>query len=573
MLALMSGWSVAGYAQQFDPNNTAPALSSVTAEGKVATGSAVVTSADPRATAAGQEMLRAGGTAADAALAVMITLSVVEPQSSGIGGGGFFVYNDSATNKTFTIDGREKAPASARPDQFMGADGKPMPYQEAYVGGKSVGVPGNVRLAAMAHKKWGKLPWARLFQPAIRLAEQGYVANQWTEAAVAMSEKNIAQVPAARAIFMPNGVPVKKGDTIKNPALGKLLRDIATKGPDVFYTGKNAQAIVDAVANAPHNPATMTLADLASYKANERDAVCTTYRIYKVCGMGPPSSGSTTVFQILGMLERYDMKAMGVDNPMSWHLLGEAMQLAYADRAKYLGDPDFVSVPVKGLLDKGYIASRADRITPFRAQGTYEAGNPPGATARTAAPPGEKGGTSHFIAIDKAGNMVSMTSTVENIFGSQLVANGMVLNNELTDFTFAPEENGAPVANRVEAGKRPLSSMSPTIVYGPDGKPILAVGSAGGKRIIMYVTKTIIGTLDFGLPVDQAVALPNLFYDKDGLVIENTDLGVWLAPQISAFGSKTRAGELGSKLNAAEATGSGWKAVADPRSQGNALAQ
>lgn len=570
-LALTASWSVASHAQVFDPNNTAPALSSVTAEGKSATGAAVVTSADPRASAAGQEMLKAGGTAADAALAMMITLTVVEPQSSGIGGGGFFVFNDGATNQTFTIDGREKAPASATPDRFLGADGKPMPFREAYVGGKSVGVPGNISLAAVAHKKWGKLPWARLFQPAIRLAEQGYVANDWTEAAIAMNEKNIAQMPATRALFMPGGVAVKKGQTIKNPALGKLLRDIASKGPDAFYKGKNAQAIVDAVKNAPRNPATITLADIAAYKANERDAVCTTYRVYKVCGMGPPSSGATTVFQILGELERYDMKAMGVNNPMSWHLLGEAMQLSYADRAKYLGDPDFVSVPVKGLLDKGYIASRADLISPFKARGTYEAGNPPGAEARTAAPPGEKGGTTHFVAVDKAGNMVSMTSTIESVFGSQLVANGMVLNNELTDFTFAPEENGAPVANRVQAGKRPLSSMSPTIVYGPDGKPILAVGSAGGKRIIMHVTKTLIGVLDFGLPLDQALALPNLFYDDDGLVIENTDLGSWLAPQISAFGSKTRAAELGSKLNAAHRTSAGWTAVADPRSQGNAV--
>lgn len=573
MLALTGGWCVSSNAQQIDPNNTAPALSTTTAEGKVATGAAVVTSADPRATAAGEEMLRAGGTAADAALAVMITLSVVEPQSSGIGGGGFFVYNDSASNTTFTIDGREKAPASATPDRFLGPDGKPMPFGEAYVGGKSVGVPGNIRLAAMAHKKWGKLPWARLFQPAIRHAEQGFVANDWTEAAIAMSAKNIAGMPATAAIFMPGGVPVKKGQTIKNPALAKLLRDIASKGPDVFYKGQNAAAIVNAVTAAPRNPATMTLADLASYQASERDAVCTSYRIYKVCGMGPPSSGATTVFQILGMLERYDMKAMGVNNPMSWHLLGEAMQLAYADRAKYLGDPDFVSVPVKGLLDKNYIASRANLVSPFRAAGSYEAGNPPGAEARTAAPPGEKGGTSHFVTVDKSGNMVSMTSTVESVFGSQLVANGMVLNNELTDFTFAPEENGAPVANRVQGGKRPLSSMSPTIVYGPDGKPVLAVGSAGGKRIIMHVTKTLIGVLDYGLPVDQAVALPNLFYDKEGLVIENTDLGVWLAPQISAFGSKTRAAELGSKLNAAQKTQQGWKAVADPRSQGNAVAQ
>lgn len=560
-------------AQQVDPNNTVPQVVAPVAGIKVATGKAVVASADPRATAAGQEMLRAGGSAADAAIATMLALSVVEPQSSGIGGGGFFIYSDAAKGVTGTIDGREKAPASATPNLFMGADGKPIPFQNAYPGGKSVGVPGNIRLAALAHKNWGKLRWKALFQPAIRLAEQGYVTNAWTAAAIAMNEKTIAQQPATRALFFRDGKPIGVGVTIRNPALGKLLRDIADTGPDAFYTGQNAQAIVDAVGQSPVNPARMTVADLKAYQATQRDAVCTPYRVYTLCGMGPPSSGATTVFQIMGMLERYDLKAMGKDSPMSWHLVGEAMQLAYADRAKYLGDPDFVDVPVKGLLDKSYIAARANLISPFRALGHYEAGTPPGAKPRTAAPPGEVGGTTHFVAADTAGNVASMTSTIESVFGSQLVANGMVLNNELTDFTFAPEQDGAPVANRVEPGKRPLSSMAPTIVYGPHGKPILAVGSAGGKRIIMHVAKTLIGVLDFGLPADQAMALPNLFYDADGLQIENTALGSALAPKISAFGSKTRAIELGSKLTTAQRTGQGWTGAADPRSQGIALAQ
>ncbi len=559
-------------AQTIDPNNTAPALSTVTAEGKSATGASVVSSADPRATAAGQEMLRLGGNAADAALATMLALTVVEPQSSGIGGGGFFVYHDAATGQIGTVDGRERAPASATPNLFMGADGKPIPYQDAYPGGKSVGVPGNIRLAAMAHQKWGKLRWAQLFAPAIKLADKGFVANEWTTSAITMNAKTIAENPDLSALYMPGGKAVAAGQTIRNPKLAALLRDVATKGPDAFYTGKNAQNIIDAVGKAPRNQAVMTLTDLKNYTATPRDAVCTTYRQYKLCGMGPPSSGATTVFQIMGMLEGYDLKSMGPNNPMSWHLIGEAMQLSYADRAKYLGDPDFVEVPVKGLLDKAYISSRASLISPFRALGTYEAGNPPGAPKRTAAIPGEVSGTSHFVAADKAGNVASMTSTVEGVFGSQLIANGFVLNNELTDFTFAPEENGAPVANRVEPGKRPLSSMSPTIVFGPDGKPILAVGSAGGKRIIMHVTKALVGVLDFGLTPEQALALPNLFYDKDGLVIENTPLGNWLAPQISAFGAKTKATDLGSKLNIAYRVNGQWQGVADPRSQGNALA-
>lgn len=561
------------YAQQIDPNNTVPQTAATLPAAKTASGAAVVASADPRATAAGQEMLRAGGSAADAAIATMLALSVVEPQSSGIGGGGFFVYNDASTGTTGTIDGREKAPASATPNLFMGADGKPIPFVQAYPGGKSVGVPGNVRLAALAHKKWGKLKWKALFQPAIRLAEQGYVTNAWTAAAIAMNAKTIAEQPATRALYFRDGKPIGEGVTIRNPALGKLLRDIADKGPDAFYTGSNAQAIVDAVGKASVNPAVMTLDDLKNYQAVDREAVCTSYRQYKLCGMGPPSSGATTVFQIMGMLEGYDMKAMGKDSPMSWHLIGEAMQLAYADRAKYLGDPGFVDVPVKGLLDKSYIASRAHLISPLRALGTYEAGTPPGAKPRTAAPPGEVSGTTHFVASDKAGNLASMTSTIEGIFGSQLVANGVVLNNEMTDFTFAPEEKGAPVANRVEPGKRPLSSMAPTIVYGPDGKPILAVGSAGGKRIIMHVTKTLVGVLDFGMPASEAIALPNIFYDKDGLQMENSPLGNSLAPRISAFGQKVRVIDLGSKLTTAERTASGWTGAADPRSQGNALAQ
>lgn len=533
----------------------------------------VTSSADPRATEAGRQILREGGSAADAAMAMMLVLTLVEPQSSGIGGGGFLVYHDSADNKISTIDGREKAPAAATPDRFLDASGKPRRFFDVVPGGLSVGVPGNIRLMQETHKRWGKLPWARIFQPAINLADNGFEATPALVNFLKMVEGVWKDFPKTRAIYYVDGKPAPVGTTIKNPAYARLLRDVAARGPDAFYTGANGQAIVDAVTKAPRNPAAMTMADLKAYQAKERPAVCTTYRVYKVCGMGPPSSGATTVQGILGMLEAFDMKAMGKDSVMSWHLIAEAMQLAYADRAKYLGDADFVDVPVTGLLDKAYLAQRRNLISPYRVAETYPAGNPPGAKARTASGPVAEKGTTHFVAVDRDGDVATMTSTVESIFGSHLVANGFILNNELTDFTFAPEQDGQPVANRVDGNKRPLSSMSPTIVYGPDGKVVLALGSAGGKRIIMHVTKTLIGVLDWGLPALDAIALPNLYFEDDGAIIEDNAMGKAIAQQSAIFGNPIRTADFGSKVNAVERTASGWRGVADPRSPGNALAE
>ncbi|WP_283418939.1 gamma-glutamyltransferase [Sphingopyxis sp. Geo48] len=528
----------------------------------------VTSSADPRATEAGREILHQGGSAADAAVAMVAVLTLVEPQSSGIGGGGFMVYHNAGDGSISTIDGRETAPAAAKPDRFLGPDGKPRGYMDVIPGGLSVGVPGNVRLMEMAHKKWGKLEWKALFQPAIKLAEEGYQVTPALNSWLVQFEPMWKEFPAARAIYYVDGKPAPVGTTIRNPAYAAILRDIAARGPEAFYTGANAKAISDAVAKAPRNPSQLTAKDLAAYKAKERPAVCTTYRIYKVCGMGPPSSGATTVFGILGMLEAYDMKAMGKDNPMSWHLLAEAMQLAYADRAAYLGDSDFVDVPVKGLLDKAYLAERRQLISPFGAAGRYEPGAPPGAKPRAEAPPVKEQGTTHFVAVDAAGNVVSMTSTVESIFGSQLMANGYFLNNELTDFDLAPVKNGIATQNRVQAGKRPLSSMSPTIVYGPDGKVVLAVGSAGGKRIIMHVTKTLIGVLDWGLDAKSAMELPNLYFGQRGVVIEDNAAGQAIAAKMKPFGYSFTATDLGSKLNAVERTDAGWQGAADPRGPG-----
>ena len=529
----------------------------------------VTSSADPRATEAGREILMKGGSAADAEMAMMLVLTLVEPQSSGIGGGGFFIYHDAKTGQILTIDGREKAPAAATPDRFLGKDGKPRGFMDVVPGGLSVGVPGNIRLMQDVHKRWGKLPWADIFQPAIALADKGFKVTPVLNRYMTLYADVWKDFPEARAIYYVDGKPAPVGTVIKNPAYAKILRDIAARGPDAFYTGTNAQAIVSAVTQAPRNQSKMTLADLKAYQAKERPAVCTTYRVYKVCGMGPPSSGATTVFGILGMLEAYDMKAMGKDNVMSWHLLAEAMQLAYADRGQYLGDSDFVDVPVKGLLDKQYLADRRMLISPFAVRSDYPAGSPPGAEPRTASGPVNEHGTTHFVAVDRDGNVATMTSTVESIFGSQLVANGYILNNELTDFTFAPEKDGKPVANRVEANKRPLSSMSPTIVYGPDGKVVLALGSAGGKRIIMHVTKTLIGVLDWGLSAQDAIALPNLFFDDQGAIIEDNAMGQKIAQESAVFGKPIRPEDFGSKVNAIERTPTGWRGAADPRTPGN----
>ena len=532
----------------------------------------MVAAADPRAAAAGREMLRAGGSSADAAMAMMLALTVVEPQSSGIGGGGFLVYHD-AHGGIATIDGRETAPAAGRPDRFIGPDGKPIPFFQAVVGGLSVGVPGNVRLMARVHERWGKLPWAALFQPAIRLAEQGYQVTPRLAKSLGIVDSAWGDFPATRAIYWEKGAPKPVGGTVKNPELAATLRRIAQGGAEAFYTGRTAADIVAAVSRAPRNPTPFTLADLAAYRAKDRDALCGMYRGYRICGMGPPSSGATTILQMLGMLERFDLKRMGPNDPRSWHLIAEAMQLAYADREKYLGDSDFVDVPVKGLLNPAYLAQRSQLISPDRTLPAYAAGMPPGAKPRTAALSSEVAGTTNFVAADGTGDVVTMTSTVEGPFGSQIAADGFMLNNELTDFTFAPEQDGAPVANRVEAGKRPLSSMSPSIVYGPDGKLLMAVGSAGGKQIIMHVLRAIVGVIDFGLTAQQAIDLPNIYFGGGAVLVEKDTSLAAMAPALTRLGHTVTVSDLTSKLTAVQRTPGGWVGAADPRSEGVALAE
>ena len=533
---------------------------------------ATVSAADPRAAEAGQEILRRGGSATDAAIAMMLTLNVVEPHNSGIGGGGFLMHHDGRTGVLESIDGRETAPAAARPDRFMGADGKPLSFRDAWPGGYSVGVPGNVRLAWEAHRKWGKLPWAELFQPAIRLAEQGFEVRQRLDTAMKAVAPIWADFPEIQKYFWIDGTPAPMGTILKNPPLAALFRRIAAEGPDAFYLGDNARMVADTVSKAPKNPVPMTEADLAAYQAKPRKPVCGPYHGYTICGMGPASAGGITVLQVLGMVERFPLAKWGKDDPRSWHVIGEAMQLAYADRDNWLGDPEFVSVPISGLIDPGYLRQRSALISMGRALNVYRPGTPPGAEKRTAALPHPESGTSHFVAVDRNGDIAAWTSTIESFFGSQLVANGVILNNELTDFSFTPEKDGAPVANRVEPGKRPLSSMSPTIVYDAAGTPVFTIGAAGGRTIIMQVAKALIAHFDWGLSAQDSIALGFEFFDRDGLVLEQgTSLEAMKAP-LEKMGHKVSISRFGLKANAAERTADGhWVGAADPRSPGVSL--
>jgi len=534
----------------------------------------MVSAADPRAAAAGAEMLRAGGNAADAAFATMLALTVVEPQSSGIGGGGFLVYHDEAADRLSSYDGRETAPHAATPAYFLGPDGRPRSHDDVIPGGLSVGVPGNIRLMETAHERHGRLPWARLFQPAIRLARDGFTITPRLFRMLSRYSGIGALSPGGRALFYgPDGQPKPAGTLVRNPELASFLEGIAARGPEHFYTGAAADALARTLRTAPRNPSPMTRDDISTYRAHQRDPLCGRYRGYRICGMGPPSSGATTVFAILKQLERFDLRALGPDDPAAWHLIGESMRLAYADRDAYLGDPDFVRVPVRGLMDEAYLAGRSRLISADRTIPHVEAGSPPGAERRAAAPVTVETGTSHFVAVDGAGNVASYTSTIESVFGSGLTVNGFYLNNELTDFNFAPEQDGAQVANRVEGGKRPRSSMSPTIVYGPDGEVRLAVGAAGGTTIIAQVAKAIIGVIDWDLSAQAAIALPQLMGFGDRLTLERGTALEAMAQQLRALGHEVVVVEPGYKANAIERIGGHWAGAADPRSEGGWVAQ
>ncbi len=530
----------------------------------------MVSAADSRAAAAGVAILRKGGSATDAAIATMLALNVVEPQNSGIGGGSFMVHHDAATGKIASLDGRETAPAAAAGRWFYGADGTPLPIMSAIPGGRSVGVPGNLRMMALAHRRYGKLPWATLFGPAIKLAQGGFAITPRLHDGLGNFGGHLDAW--ARGHFLnADGTPRAVGTILKNPAQAALFARIARNGPDIFYTGPIARRIVAAVDGAARNPSKMTLADLAGYRAKERAPVCGTYRAYRICGMGPPSSGGIAVLMILKQLERFDMAGLGKDSPQAWHLFAESSRLAYADRDRYLGDPDHVSVPVDGLLDPAYLASRSALITLDKSIAVIAPGTPPGAPARVTAPNADVPGTSDLVAVDARGNVAEVTTTIESYFGSGLSVDGVMLNNELTDFDFGPARDGYLVANRVEGGKRPRSSMSPTIVYGPDGKVRIALGAAGGSTIIAQVAKALVAVLDWKMPAQDAIGLGLLYAPKrDAVAEKGTQLDAML-PALQALGEHVVSAPLGLKANAIERVNGQWVGAADPRSEGVAI--
>jgi len=532
----------------------------------------MVGAANPHAVEAGYRILQRGGNAVDAAIAVQLVLGLVEPQSSGLGGGAFLLLHDGKGNRLIAYDGRETAPAAAKPDRFM-KDGAPMAFHDAVVGGKSVGVPGTVRLLETVHKKHGRMPWAELFAPAIALAEQGFAVSPRLHALLA-ADRHITQVRAREYFFGADGKPLPVGTLLKNPAYAETLRRIATGGADSFYRGEIARDIVDTANSQGTNPGDLTLADLAGYRVQVRAAICDTYRGFRVCGVPLPSSGGVTVLQMLKMLEPYDLRAMGPASFWSVHFFSEAGRLAFADRDVYEADPAFYTPP-SGLLDPAYLRERSALIKADSSMKSAAPGNPPErrvAQKKVALGRGsalEFPSTSHISIVDKYGNALAMTTTIEDGFGSRLMTRGgFLLNNELTDFSFVPTDHGKPVANRVEGGKRPRSAMSPTIVYDKAGRVAIVTGSAGGSAIINYVAKTLVAIIDWDLDPQAALALPN-FGSRNGPTELERNTGVAaLEPKLRAIGAQVWIASQTSGGQAIVRAKSGWIGGADPRREG-----
>ncbi len=532
----------------------------------------MVAAANPLAAEAGQRMLARGGSAVDAAIAVQLVLGLVEPQSSGLGGGSMLLVHDARAKRLLAYDGREIAPAAARPDRFL-KDGKPREFHDAVIGGRSVGVPGTVRLLETAHRRHGRLEWSTLFVPAIDLAERGFAVSPRLHTLIGL-DRFLTQ-PRARAYFFDvNGKALPVGTLLRNPAYAATLRAIAAGGADAFYTGAVARDIVDTANNHPWNPGDLTLRDLADYRVVVREPVCDGYRSYRVCGFPMPSSGGITVLQMLKLLERFDVAAMGPASFWSVHFMSEAGRLAFADRGVFIADPAFFT-PSAGLLDDDYLRARSALIRADSTLGIAKPGDPP--VQRVAARKVALGthaalefeSTSHFSIVDRFGNAVAMTTTIEDAFGSRLMTpGGFLLNNQLTDFSFVPEDNGKPVANRVEPGKRPRSSMAPTIAYDRHGRVAIVTGSAGGSAIINYVAKTLLGIIDWNLDPQAAVALPN-FGSRNGPVELEAETAVAaLAPKLKAMGADVRMPVMTSGTQAIVRTRDGWIGGADPRREG-----
>ena len=532
----------------------------------------MVSVANPHAAAAGARVLSEGGTAADAMVAVQAVLGLVEPQSSGIGGGAFLVWYDSKSGEITTLDGRETAPLAATPRLFQNENGERLKFWDAVVGGRSVGVPGTPALMEAAHKRWGQNSWNSLFSEAIDLADNGFAVSPRLAALVARDAERLGRFSDTADYFFPNEQPLVEGHLLTNPAYADLMRRMAKDGAEVIYSGDIARAIIDTVRGAEKNPGVLSLTDLQIYKVKERPAVCAPFRGHQVCGMGPPSSGALTVGQILGLLNQFPPGSS--NDPQTLRLIGDASRLAFADRGRYMADSDFVPMPTKGLLAQDYLSERAKLLNGPDALTEAVPGNPEYSHASLWADDVslELPSTSHISIVDRFGNALSMTTTIENSFGSRLMTHGFLLNNELTDFSFSSHRNGVPIANRVEPGKRPRSSMSPTIIL-KDGRPTLVIGSPGGSRIIGYVAEAIVAHIDWGMNIQAAVSIPHAInrfgtYDLE----KGTSLEAMVAP-LEELGYKVNLRSLNSGLHAISIGENGLFGGADPRREGIAIGQ
>ena len=525
-------------------------------------------SANPLATQAGQEILREGGSAVDAAIAMQMVLGLVEPQSSGIGGGAFLLHYDAAGQRLRSYDGRETAPASVSPDLFL-RQGKAMPFGEAVNSGRAVGTPGVLRMLELAHRHHGKLPWSRLFSSAITLAEKGFAVSPRLHAQIAGNRALSAQAPA-RDHFYPNGQPAAVGHILKNPAYAAVLKRVAAEGVTAFYEGEIADDIVAAV-RAHRVPGELTLADLASYRAKERTAVCGKHAAYQICSIGPPSSGGIAVLQMLGMLEQHQLDQMQPGSVEAAHYFSEAGRLAFADRERYIADPDFITVPVDALLDPRYLQWRGAQIDSRMSMGVALPGDPLQMLAKRGKDQAaDLPSTTHLVVVDAQGNGVSMTSTIESEFGSKIFVRGFLLNNQLTDFSLQPSDpEGRPVANRVEPGKRPRSAMAPTVVL-RDGRLFMLAGSPGGSAIINFVAKTLIAVLDWQMDVQQSIDLPNIGSRNRDTELERGSAAESLQQGLRQRGHRVTISPMPSGVHAIVLDKDGITGGADPRREGRA---
>lgn len=534
----------------------------------------MVAAANPLAAEAGKKILQQGGSAIDAAVAIQAMLTLVEPQSSGIGGGNFILYWDNKNKKLHTFDGRESAPAGVDEELFM-QEGQPMRWRDAVVGGRSIGVPGALKALDLAHDQFGKLDWSKLFDDAITLSTDGFAVSPRMAKLVGMKfHPGLVTLSPAKDYFYPNGQPLKSGTVLKNPELAKTLGLIAKNGAEYFYSGELAKEVAQAASGAKINPGFLDVADINNYQAKERAPICGSYRTFKVCGMAPPSSGGINVLQILKMLESYELAKMSPDDEQTIHLFTQASKLSYADRKYYIADTDFTGLDTKPLLASDYLKGRSQQIDSKNDMGLAKPGKPYGNSLKISADNAlELPNTSHISIVDNEGNAVSMTTSIEFAFGSGVMVNGFLLNNQLTDFSLSPTLDGMPALNRVEPNKRPRSAMSPTMVFDEKGELFMVIGSPGGSRIISYVAQTIIGVVDWKLDIQQAINLPKVTNRNDYTALERNTPLAELKDGLTKRGHKVKVIDLNSGLHGIVIDNGLLIGGADPRREGVAIGE